>query len=213
MTIPAWSRSRTTCDEHRRPAAAGRHGQASRVLVERDLALALGLQHRHRPRDRGPVANDDLDPLAADLRLELVRGPAGDDLAVVDDGDRVGQFVGFFEVLRREEQRRAFAHEAADDVPHPEPAAWVQPRRRLIHEQDPRPPDEGASEVEPAAHATRVRLDHAVAGVGEVELLEELGGPSPWPRSTAAGRAGRTSTGSRARSGSRRRRRTGRRGR
>ena len=96
---------------------------------------------------------------------------------MVDDGDRVGQLVGLLEVLGRQQQRRAFAHEAADDVPHPEPAARVEPGRRLIHEQDPRSADQGASEVEPAAHATRIRLDDAIAGVGEVELLEELGGP------------------------------------
>ena len=167
-------------DLHEDPGAtaAGRHGQPPGVLVERDLALAVRRQELHRPRDRGPVADDDLDPLAADLRLELVGGAAGDDLPVVDDGDRVGQLVGLLEVLRRQQQRRALAHEVADDVPHPEPAARVEPGRRLVQEQDPRPPDERAAEVEPAAHAARVRLDDAVGGVGEVELLEQLVGAS-----------------------------------
>ena len=54
----------------------------------------------------------------------------------------------------------------ADDVPHPEPAARVEAGRRLVEEQQPRPADERAAEVEPAAHAARVRLDHAVGGVG-----------------------------------------------
>ena len=32
----------------------------------------------------------------------------------------------------------------------------------------------GAGQVQPSAHATRVRLDHAVGGLDEVELLEQL---------------------------------------
>ena len=98
---------------------------------------------------------------------------------MVDDRDRVGELVGLLEVLGRQQERRALAHEAADDVPHPEPAARIEAGRRLIHEQDPRSPDQRASEVEPAAHAARIRLDDAIAGVGQVELLEELVGPSP----------------------------------
>ena len=62
---------------------------------------------------RGPVVDDDLDPLAADLRLELVGRAAGDDLAVVDDRDRVGELVRLLEVLRRQQQRRPFADEAS----------------------------------------------------------------------------------------------------
>ena len=136
-------------------------------------------QDLHRPRDGGAVADDDLDPLAADLRLELVRGAAGDDLPVVDDRDRVGQLVGLLEVLGRQQEGRALADEAADDVPHAEPAARVEPGRRLVEEQEPRSADQRAPEVQPAAHPARVGLDDAIAGVGEVELLEELVGAAP----------------------------------
>ena len=86
--------------------------------------------------------DDHLDPLAAELRLELVRRAARDDLAVVDDGDRVGQLVGLLEVLRRQQERRALADEVADDVPHPEPAARVEAGRRLVEEQQPGPADQ-----------------------------------------------------------------------
>ena len=57
--------------------------------------------------------DDDFDPLAADLGLQLVGGAPGDDLAVVDDRDRVGQLVGLLEVLGREEERHATPHEPA----------------------------------------------------------------------------------------------------
>ena len=55
---------------------------------------------------------------SADLRLELVTGAPRDDLSMVDDGDGVGQFVGFLEVLRCEEERDTLPDESADDVPH-----------------------------------------------------------------------------------------------
>ena len=138
--------------------------------------MAIRRQELHRLRDGRPVVDDDLDPLAADLRLELVGGAAGDDLAVVDDGDLVGQLVGLLEVLGREQERRALADEAADDVPHAEPAARVEAGRRLVQEQQPRPADQRAGEVEPAAHAAGVGLDDPVGGVGKVELLEQLVG-------------------------------------
>ena len=116
-----------------------------------------------RPDEVLAAMDDDLDPLAAELGLELVRGAAGDDLAVVDDRDRVGQLVGLLEVLRREQERRALRDEAPDDVPHADAAARVEAGRRLVEEQQPRMADQRAAEVEPPAHAARVRLDDAVA--------------------------------------------------
>ena len=116
----------------------------------------------------------DLDPLAAHLGLELVGGATGDDLAVVDDRDRMGEFVGLLEVLGREQERRPFADQVADHVPHPEPASRVESGRGLVEEQQARSSDQRAAEVEPATHAARVRLDHPVGGVGQLELLEEL---------------------------------------
>jgi hypothetical protein len=40
----------------------------------------------------------ELDAVAADLGFDLVRGAVGDDAAVVDDDDVVGEVVGFVEV-------------------------------------------------------------------------------------------------------------------
>ena len=102
--------------------------------------------------------------------------PRGDDLAVVDDRDRVGQLVGLLEVLGRQEERHALADEAPDDVPHPEPAARVETGRRLVEDEQPRPPDQGAGEVQPPPHPARVGLDDPVAGIDQLELLEQLVG-------------------------------------
>ena len=120
--------------------------------------------------------DDDLDPLAADLRLELVGGAAGDDPAVVDDGDLVGELVGLLEVLGRQEQRVALAHLAADHVPEAEAATGVEPGGGLVEEEQARSPDEGRREVEPPPHAARVGLRDAVARVVERELHEQLVG-------------------------------------
>ena len=160
--------------EDRRAATAGRDRQLAGVLVERDIAVAILREQRHRARDGCAIAHDDLDPLATDLRLELVGGPAGDDPPVVDDGDRVGQLVGLLEVLGREQQGRALADETPDDVPHPQPAARIETGRRLVEEQQPGPADQGTRQVEPAAHAARIGLDRAIGGIGELELLEQL---------------------------------------
>ena len=94
-----------------------------------------------------------------------------------------------------------------------DPAAEVEAGRRLVEEEHRRPRDERGGEVEPAAHAARVRAHEPVAGVGEVEVGEQLARALARRRGGRGGRGGRPSRGSRSRSGSRRRPRTGRRGR
>ena len=126
---------------------AARGGTVSSRVCSSSVGLADAdrrIRTRRARGDVGSVVDDDLDALAADLRLELVGRAAGDDLAVVDDRDRVGQLVGLLEVLGREQQRRALADEAADDVPHAQPAARVEAGRRLVEEQQPRPADQRA---------------------------------------------------------------------
>ena len=157
-------------------ATAGRDAQVARGLVDGDVALAVtgqhGLARRGCPRARWTV---DLDALAADLALQLVGGAAGDDPAVVDDGDVVGQLVGLLEVLRRQQQRRALARRAPRMTSHmPRRLRGSRPGGGLVEEQQSRSADEGAGQVEATAHAARVGLDRAVGGVDEVELLEQL---------------------------------------
>ena len=65
-------------------------------------------------------------------------------------------------------------HQLLDRRPHLDPALGVEPRRRLVQEQDTRPCDEGRRDVEPPAHPTRVRLRRPVGRGHEVEPLEQL---------------------------------------
>ena len=132
---------------------------------------------RERGSCRGGVGsgNADLEPVAADLALQVGGRPLGDHAAVVDDRDAVGETVGLLEVLGREQHRRAAVDERLDRVPERDPAAEVEPRRRLVEEQDRRPRDERGGEVEAAAHPARVGADEAAACIGEPELVEQLG--------------------------------------
>src|SRR5207302_1224468 len=106
-------------------------------------------------------------------------GAGGDDRPVVDDHDGVGQGVGLVEVLGGEQDGGAVGHEVADHVPHLLAAGGVEAGGRLVEEQHRRPGDDAGGEVEPAPHAAGVHLDGSAGGVGEAEVVEQLGGPGP----------------------------------
>ncbi len=155
-------------------AAVGGDRDPPRVLlgrrgpIRRDQLRGAG--------ELGGVVCDDLDPLAADLRLQLVCRTARDDPPLVDDRDLVRELVGLLEVLGGEEERRALAHLGPDHVPHAESAARVEPGRRLVEEENARPAGQRRREVEPPAHPARVGLGDPVCGVPELEALEQLVG-------------------------------------
>ena len=111
----------------------------------------------------------------ADRGLELGGRALGDHLAVVDDGDPVGELVGLVEVLRAEQDRRPSGDERADDVPDLVARARIEAGRRLVEEHQLRRDDDARRDVEPAAHAARVVLDQPAGRLGEAERLEQLG--------------------------------------
>lgn len=128
--------------------------------------------------------HDHLDALAARLGLELVRGAACDDLAVVDDADVVREAVRLLQVLRGEQERRAARHQVLNHVPQRHPVAGVQAGRRLVHEHHRGPHHQCRRQVQAAAHTAGVRLRGAVGGLREVELLQQL--PRPGLRRLSA---------------------------
>ena len=210
MPTPA-SLSRMHRRGDRALALADRHPQDA---VDEGRALRRDrLQRRDRRLGVGLVLQRHVEPLAADLVLELVGAALGDDPAVVDHRDAVGEPVGLVEVLGGEQHRGAVGDPPFDRLPEADAAARVEPGGRLVEEEDRRPRDQRRGEVEAAAHPARVGAHQAVGGVAEVEALQQLGGAARAARPSAGGRGGRPSPGSRPRSGSRRRPRTGRRGR
>ena len=94
---------------------------------------------------------------------------------MVDDPDAVGEYVRLLEVLRRQEHRHALGlREPADLRPKGAAALRVQPRRRLVEEEDSRPVDERESEVEAPLHPAGVRLHLAIGRAREPDADEQL---------------------------------------
>ena len=132
-------------------------------------------------KQRGPgrvtllnVGQFDLEDVTADAILQLVAGPFGDHAAVIDDRDLVRELVRFFEVLRRQQDRRPFAPQVADDVPDLVAASRIEPGGRLVEEEHPRLGEHARREVEPPPHTARVCLCGSVGGIHELEAAEQL---------------------------------------
>ena len=123
-------------------------------------------------------AEGDRDDRGAEVGLELGRRALGDDAPVVDHHDVAGQAVGLLEVLGGEQHRRALGHQLLDDAPEVLAALGVEAGGGLVEEEDGRAGDEGGGQVEATAHAARVGLEDAVAGVGQAEVLQQLVGPA-----------------------------------
>src|SRR5918996_4488417 len=106
----------------------------------------------------------------------MCRSTLGDDLSVVYHHDVVSEAVGLLEVLRGEQQRGSSALQVLDDGPELLAAVEVETGGRFVEEQDRRTGPERRAQIEPPAHATGVRARGTLGGIGEVELLEQLGG-------------------------------------
>src|SRR5262249_36980079 len=89
------------------------------------------------------------------------------------------QLVGFLQVLRGQEDGDADGHQVPDDLPHAPAAAWVQFGGRLVEEDHSWVADQGHRQVEPSPHAPGVGRCRLPARLGQVELLEQLGGAPP----------------------------------
>ncbi len=124
----------------------------------------------------GRLLLDVLDLGGREQGLELGEGAVGDDPALVEDRDPVGEVLGLVEVLRREQHRRALARERLDGPPHLEPRLRVEPRRRLVEEEHGRVADEAHRDVEAAAHAPGVGPRPLPARVGQREPREQVVG-------------------------------------
>ena len=111
----------------------------------------------------------------ADLGLQRGGRVGGDDPPAGDDPEPVGELVGLLEVLRREEDGRAFVAQPADLVPQRQARGRVKAGRRLVEEQHLGLVDERHREVQAPAHAAGVRADAAIGGLAEADALDELG--------------------------------------
>ena len=146
------------------------------------LAFADPRDRRDRIAHQVAVWDGELEHVTAHPALELLCGPGRDDKAMVDDHDLVGQLVGLIEVLGGQQQRGPAGDQRPDDVPHAEPRSRVKTCGRLVQEQDLGTSDQAGGQIQAALHAARVVLGVPIGGIGQVELLEEIGGPRPGVR-------------------------------
>ncbi len=148
---PHRGRSGRRCDRRAEALQHGRDGVAVVTLG--------GLNLERRPPD---------------LRLQRLGRAAGDDPPVVDDRDPVGEHVRLLEVLRGEEDgHTVLAGQARDLLPQVRAALRVEPRGRLVEEQDARGVHERERQVEPALHPARVATNAAVGRVEQAHPLEQ----------------------------------------
>jgi hypothetical protein len=138
---------------------------------------------RHRLDDRqdgrAGAVDADRDHVAGDLLLQLVGRALGDDPALIDDREPIGERVGLLEVVGREEDGRAGLAQVLDLLPHARPRLRVEAGRGLVEEEDLGPVDDAEPHVEAAPHAAGVRPGRPVGGRLEVELLEDLDRAGP----------------------------------
>ena len=172
--MPASSRRRTTSTRLAAPPSTG----SDTRRVPRSTVGPLGADVGRAARRPGRASSSSTvtsSTSPARRCFSSSRGAGGDDRAVVDDHDVGRELVGLLEVLRGEEDGGALVHQVAEVGPEVEPVGGVEPGRRLVEQEHPRPGDETGAEVDAAAHAARVRLQLAVGRVGERHPFEHLG--------------------------------------
>jgi hypothetical protein len=150
-------------------------GQRDRVRLGLDGRVQRVGQDVRGRLALGGVAQSHVDGARPDRRLQRPGRALGDDPPVVDDRDPAGEPVGLVQVLRGQQDRRAVRDDRPDDVPDLAAAAWVQPGRGLVQEQQLRRVEDARGKVQPPPHAAGVLLHLPVGGFGEAERGEQLG--------------------------------------
>ena len=103
--------------DRRHPRRAPASSSTSARRPWRAAALPKRRQDLAAPARQRPVGEHDLEVRAADLGLERRRRALGDDPAVVDDPDPVGELVGLLEVLGGQEDGRPLVGSASRPPP------------------------------------------------------------------------------------------------
>jgi hypothetical protein len=110
-----------------------------------------------------------------DLPLELIGSALSDQATLVEHRDPIGELIGFLEVVGGEENGDTVGHQLTDDRPHRAAAARIQPRRRLVQENDPRTADERHRQVQLPAHPPGVGRRRFPRRLHQVESFQQLG--------------------------------------
>src|ERR1700704_2060014 len=137
--------------------------------AEWPATVAAQLEARKLLPQATTVFGVDEDVLLHEIGLDALRRAERNDLALVDDADRVG-LLGLLQVVRREEDRGpALAPDRCQVLPQRSPARHIEAGGRLVEEQDFRTVHQAANDLELAAHATGECPDRLLDLVGDAE--------------------------------------------
>ena len=117
----------------------------------------------------------DHDAARADRRLQLRRRVESEDVAVIHDRHPVAELVGFFHVVRRQQDGLAVVVEIAEDLPQRDAALRIEARGRLVEEQHLRPMHDRPCHHQPLRHAARQRHHRRLRSLDEPHPLQQLG--------------------------------------
>src|SRR5438309_7716256 len=127
------------------------------VDAEWPAAVAAKLEAGELLTQPPAVLRVDEHVLLHQIEFDAVRRAEGDDLALVDDADRVG-LLGLLEIVRREEDRgAALAPDRGQVFPQRPAARYVEAGGRLVEEEDLGAMHEAADDLELATHAAGER--------------------------------------------------------
>ena len=123
-----------------------------------------------------PSGGDGDDGAAADRSLEPGRGVEGEQPAVVDDRDPVGEGVGLGHVVGDEQDCLPGGLQSGDDVVDGQAALGVQAGGELVEEQHFRLVHDGPADHQPLRHPAGQLVNPLAGGVCQAHLIEQPGG-------------------------------------
>jgi hypothetical protein len=122
-----------------------------------------------RARRRGEIKHESFH---VELGQQRLHRRVLDDAAVVDDRDVAAELLGFFQIMRGQDHRRAGRVDAAHELPHRASDFDVDARGRLVEHEQFRFAHHRAGDHQAPLHAARQRARLVLRLVPELEFLE-----------------------------------------
>ena len=188
----------TSLSSHQRETTARLEASAGPVTSDAQLVEQRDLDPRRRARarsDSGASARERPGHHQPDRRRvpaagELERRTAGDQAAVVDDVDPVGEALGLVHVVRGEHDGDAGGAQLLEQLPGGTPGGGVHAGGRLVDEHDLRTADDRHRQAEPLLLAAGEPSVRRPAAVAEAEPVgEQPSRSSGWACSRATCRS------------------------
>ena len=152
-------------------------------IIYQKLERAIFGNHLGHPRGGAPPLDDAL-PLGVDRQRDavflphqldqLVVGAAGDQLAVIHDGDVVRQLLGFFHVMGGVEHGHALVFEHHHAIQDAAAGLGVNAHGRLVHVNDLGLVQQRHADVDAPLHAAGVFAHPVFGALGQADQLEHL---------------------------------------